>query len=117
MCSVKDCGGFVVGRGYCSRHYARWRRGKPIEEPAGPSKGRPKYPQDQVELNKDGISEGGPKYTMRLAPSTYRWLMDEAGAQPWLRQVVERLHELSEKERHEVWKWLPRPGGGGDGPS
>ena len=26
-CKFEGCAGTVVGKGYCSRHYAKWRRG------------------------------------------------------------------------------------------
>ncbi len=26
-CKIESCSGAVVGKGYCSRHYAKWRRG------------------------------------------------------------------------------------------
>jgi hypothetical protein len=26
-CKEEKCSGTVVGKGYCSRHYAKWRRG------------------------------------------------------------------------------------------
>lgn len=27
-CKLEGCTGTVVGKGYCSRHYAKWRRGE-----------------------------------------------------------------------------------------
>lgn len=31
MCSIEGCGGKVVGRGWCAKHWARWRRhGDPL---------------------------------------------------------------------------------------
>lgn len=32
-CSVRDCPKKAHSRGMCSRHYARWRRGLPLEDP------------------------------------------------------------------------------------
>lgn len=37
-CSVSGCGGTVIARGWCQKHYSRWRRhGDPVagNEPAG----------------------------------------------------------------------------------